>query len=124
MASEAGGSYPFRLVLHRTKGGNHADLFIRTPERQLLLTYEISTEDLRLLFPSGAGLRFPTASTLQAGRKGSQEQAVARAKEQHRLMYWDYSGEISGGRGRIRELTRGTVHNFFYEPELFLMRID
>jgi hypothetical protein len=41
----------------------------------------------------------------------------ARALADHRRMYLDYEGEVSGGRGQVRRLDAGTFKPLIWSPE-------
>ena len=91
-------SYPCRLVLHE-HSQSHGDLFIRFGE--LLVTYEWPAADLSPVARAITLAPFEIHQS-ETGLKLSR-------KADHRLFYWDYSGEVSGNRGFIRQIARGTI---------------
>ena len=91
-------SYPCRLVLHEHTQ-SHGDLFILFGE--LLITYEWPASDLSPVFSAVSSGPFEIHQS-ETGLK------LIR-KADHRLFYWDHSGEVSGNRGFIRQIARGNI---------------
>ena len=124
MAPEAAGALLYRLVLHRTPDGrSHGDFLLLEPGRDTLRTYEISLQDLRVLWKGRAGQRRVSAAAgadLLVTSEAHPDCIVARAKAAHRIQYWEYEGPIPKGRGRIRELIRGQLYGPASETVLFL----
>lgn len=48
----------------------------------------------------------------------------ARALPDHRLIYLDYEGEISGGRGSVRRVAQGLYESRLWTPDLVRVRLD
>lgn len=125
---------PLRVVLHSGASPSpHLDLFIPIPGREALLTYEISSqymdgallmlekigesgvihsviarESLHGTTESIAGGDTDRAAVLSAAGRGSTGTGftLALRKEDHRAVYWEYEGPITGERGSIRQIGR------------------
>jgi hypothetical protein len=48
----------------------------------------------------------------------------ARSLPDHRRLYLDYEGEVSGGRGTVRRLDQGTYTSLEWEPERIRVVLD
>jgi hypothetical protein len=48
----------------------------------------------------------------------------ARDLPDHRSIYLDYEGEVSGGRGRVRRLDEGTYDTFVWSASLVRVRLQ
>lgn len=98
----------FRLVLHshpspfvsargdQSASEPHGDLFIKNGE--VLVTYEWPHAEL----PGPGDERFAKLITGDSG-------ILLIRKQDHRLHYWTYEGEVSKGRGTVAELLRGEI---------------
>lgn len=70
--------------------------------RYVLLEHDWPAPHLDLLLEQGPVLRgWRLAEPLRVGTQ------VATASADHRLLYLDYEGPVSGGRGTVRRLDRG-----------------
>ncbi len=94
----------FTLSFHylgRRSKLNHIDLFLKTPEQEQLVHFSIplrqNTDNHKI------GCCFP---------------AIAVSGRPHRLKYLTYSGVISNGRGKVRQLLNG----IFEAPRLTLIK--
>lgn len=74
----------FALLEHVTREGVHWDLLIQTATAEKLLTWRLAQD--------------PTVRPLPI---------AAERIADHRAIYLDYEGELSGGRGRVRRIDRG-----------------
>lgn len=99
-----------RFALHRTKAAtDHIDLFVpldRTNEESPLVTFEapVSLKDQLLLQPA---MQFICEMDSEKPSRSSISNPILyplRRKNDHRWIYWEYSGEISGGRGSLEGL--------------------
>lgn len=105
---------PCRIVRHdRSDGSHHLDIFIRDPEREMLPTYEVSQEAVDLFFLAlkrERNVRFVLRSEGRGADGVPEETAIPLGiKNEHRRTYWDFNGELTGGRGRIGEICRGKM---------------
>ena len=104
-----------RIVLHEMASGeSHLDLFIKRPDREELITYELAGrlykyfENLRISEELKSNKILLIARSVTA--IGRDEKLIpAFRKKDHRTLYWDYEGEISDNRGRITEIVRGAI---------------
>lgn len=76
----------FALLEHQTAGHVHWDLLVQVPGRERLATWRLLANPLR------------TDATIGAERIAD-----------HRPLYLDYEGPISGDRGTVRRIDAGTV---------------
>ena len=78
---------PLRFVLleHRTTADLHWDLMVEQAGQDTLVTWRLLADPLR------------------------NDCVRAESIGRHRKVYLDYEGEISGGRGSVRRVDRGTV---------------
>ncbi|MCE9596535.1 MAG: hypothetical protein K8S54_01075 [Spirochaetia bacterium] len=91
----------FRIAAHASDQ-SHGDLFIFLPGAESLITYELQMTDLQGLIAA-----FENRTDLEASiGKGS---ISLQRKADHRLLYWSFSGAISGDRGTLREVCRGLL---------------
>jgi hypothetical protein len=74
-----------------------------------------------LMLEAGGALR---TWALQAPIAGPSGRVPARALPDHRLAYLDYEGEISGGRGTVRRVDRGTYRVRDWSPERVRVRLE
>ena len=102
-------------------------MFIKVPGRDTLITYEIPEKLLETFF-----LYFePNKNFLILSYKYNSETPKKKTrpippgcrpfrKADHRLFYWDYTGDISGKRGYIEERFRTTINGEIYATEIRL----
>ncbi len=76
------------ILEHTVNGGSHFDLMLEVPGQEKLRTLQLQS---RLLKPGDA--------------------CGFKELEAHRRAYLEYEGEVSGGRGTVKRVERGT-----YEP--------
>lgn len=88
---------PRFVVLEHRWDGVHWDLMLERGER--LRTWAIDA-------PIVVGVDLP-----------------ARSLADHRPIYLDYEGEISGGRGTVRRLDRGQYADLLWTPDLVRVRL-
>jgi DNA polymerase Ligase (LigD) len=75
--------------------------------------------DFMLEVETGGSLRTWAFDELpRAGRDLS-----ARALVDHRPEYLDYEGAVSGGRGSVQRVDRGTYERLVWEPDVVLVRL-
>jgi hypothetical protein len=91
---------PRFAVLEHRWNGVHWDFLLEDPEKAILRTWAIDA-------PIVSGILLP-----------------ARALGDHRLVYLDYEGEVSGGRGVVRRVDRGTYVIATWTPSLVRVRIE
>jgi hypothetical protein len=91
---------PRFVVLEHRWNGVHWDFMLEEPESSTLRTWAIDA-------PIVPGAVLP-----------------ARALGDHRLVYLDYEGEVSGGRGVVRQVDRGTYVIDTWTPSLVRVRIE
>ncbi len=96
----------FRIVRHDLPDGSaHFDVFLLTPEDPLPTLELADAPQLRkLLADGGADVGGPWVARAVVG--GDAGFSAVR-KADHRGIYREYQGPISGGRGEIREVGRG-----------------
>lgn len=73
------------VLEHTGHGDTHWDLMLEVPGRERLRTIQLSA------WPLAMG-----------------ESCAAKSLEPHRRVYLEYEGEVSGGRGSVRRVDRGT----------------
>ena len=107
---------PCRIVRHDLPDGDsHLDIFIEHPsllESELLLTYEISGTAQNILLQA---IRSNPDSAVVL-QEWDEKKLInytekfpiieARRKKNHRLLYREYEGPLSGNRGNIVEIAR------------------
>ena len=93
----------FVILLHSGNGPAHCDFLLEGPAAAETWQF---LDDPATLMPSPAS---------EAGEKRARPQAPekileipAKKIQDHRLMYLDYEGPLSGGRGSVRQLDKGT----------------
>lgn len=114
MNSNPGGpaGFPCRFVIHRLEGRDHLDLFIELPYQEKLLTYEVSIESIPGILQHNTGLWVAR----EPGRLDgdcNDSSFIAEKKLDHRKIYMNYQGNISGNRGLIEELKKGLIYGVF-----------
>ena len=75
----------FALLEHTTRDGVHWDLLIQAPGQERLLTWRLAV------------------SPIDAGPDGVPAHRIG----DHRALYLDFEGELTGGRGSVRRLDGG-----------------
>ncbi len=85
----------------------HWDFLIEAPGTDRLPTWRLARNPLELDAATSAPAEIP-----------------AERLADHRRVYLDYEGEISGNRGRVRRLDRGPAHIERFEGEKLVMRLE
>lgn len=85
----------FALLEHTTDEGVHWDLLIEVPGRERLPTWRLAQDPL-----------------------GSEAAIRAEALADHRRLYLEYEGPVSGGRGQVRRVDRGPAMIEEFDPPL------
>ncbi len=104
----------YRLVYHELADSvSHLDLFILTDGNDSLFTYELDIKYETELKKQKNFLALPVDSLAISlvSRKERENSSLWKAirKPDHQLIYWNYSGPISRGRGIIWEISRGKI---------------
>lgn len=125
--------HPLRVVLHSEYGDSpHLDLFIRVGGRESLVSYEISSqfmeEALRLFEKIGANgvvhcIDAPESAPGSSGSVTGGNAVPAFRKGEHRSIYWEYEGPLSGGRGAIRQIGRFWIEGEPIDSQRLLLHI-
>lgn len=104
----------FRIVLHSAADAEpHLDLFILFPNRERLTTYTICGKQMERYFSlfNKNGGRFSLHGKIN--KNGSMalksNQILATRKEDHRLLYYSFVGNLSEKRGSIKEMALGRI---------------
>ncbi len=117
----APGDFSFRLVRHDLEDGSaHLDLFIDVGPGEELVTYELPMDFLSELRQMEQARLEARTDENDADSDLAPAQGDFRAglKAPHRRKYWTYAGEISGNRGRIREIARGIIRGGAWRDEI------
>ena len=99
-------SIPYRLVHHSlVNTESHLDLFLLAYATKVLYTYELDLKFIETFIENTKKQdpKIPHSIDKINGEKSW----FARAKKEHRLHYWNYSGSISGDRGSIKGIGYG-----------------
>lgn len=90
----------FALLEHRTRTGAHWDLLVEVPDAERLITWRLSGNPLAQTGP-----------------------IVTERIADHRRVYLEYEGPISGDRGEVRRLDRGAAEWSAHSPELYRLKL-
>lgn len=93
----------FVILLHTGCGEDHFDLMLDPGQGRRLATWRCGVGCLSL-------------------RPG--EAAVVRRLADHRRAYLTYEGPVSGGRGMVRRVARGTYETLDDQPGRLVVRLD
>ncbi len=90
----------FALLEHRTRTGAHWDLLVEVPDAERLITWRLSQNPLTQTGP-----------------------IVAERIADHRRVYLEYEGPVSGDRGEVRRQDRGEAEWIARGPELYRLKL-
>ena len=82
----------FAILIHTGQGAGHYDFLLEQTQQASASTWQFTDNPLELMLPGDV----------------NQTKIVGRKIQDHRLMYLDYEGPLSNGRGQVRRLDGGT----------------
>jgi hypothetical protein len=98
----------FAILIHTGLGTCHYDFLLEHSQQACATTWQFADDPSMLMSPPGCGAKL---------------KIVGRKIQDHRLMYLDYEGLVSKGRGMVRRLDGGTCEIISQAEALLVFRL-